>query len=111
MWRDAPVRSYRLTAKPRAFAKSIARIPLDHTHAHGMSKPCEGVMSNMKRKHEILHTLFSENPALAHMIREADEEGVALYGRAYVQGTDFFILTLEGNLLISDTAYEDMRRR
>jgi len=65
-------------------------------------------MDYLKRKHAILHAIFVENPALAEMLREADEESVALYGRAYVPGLDFIVLALEENLL-PDSLYEEMR--
>jgi hypothetical protein len=64
-------------------------------------------MDHMKRN-AMLHTIFSENPDLAAAIREADEEGYALYGRAYVQDVDFIVLTIEDNLL-SHARYEHMR--
>lgn len=64
-------------------------------------------MDKLKRKHQILHAIFVENPALAEMLREADEEGVALYGRAYVPGADFIVLALEANLL-PEAWYEQM---
>ena len=66
-------------------------------------------MDNMKRQQQILHTLFSENPHLAEMVRETDEEGIALYGQSYVQGVDFLVLTLEENLLISGGVYKPIR--
>ena len=65
-------------------------------------------MDHTKRR-EILHALLAENPDLADMISEADEAGGVLYGRCYVQGVDFILLTLEGGLLIPDAEYEEMR--
>jgi hypothetical protein len=43
------------------------------------------------------------------MIREADQEGIALYGQSYVQGIDFLVLTHADNLLIPNGLFEHMR--
>jgi hypothetical protein len=65
-------------------------------------------MDQMKRR-AMLHSIFAENPDLADMIREADEEGLALYGQRYVPGVDFILLALEGGLLMPEAVYEPMR--
>jgi hypothetical protein len=77
-------------------------------HAPRISGPKEKVMDQMKRR-ATLHSLFAENPDLADMIREADDEGAVLYGRWYVPGVDFMLLTLEGSLLVPEAVYKPMR--
>jgi hypothetical protein len=66
-------------------------------------------MDEMQRKYAILHALFSQNPSLAGMIQETDEEGIALYGACYVLGVDLLRLTRPEHLLIPDAVYEQMR--
>jgi hypothetical protein len=66
-------------------------------------------MNERQRQHLMLRMLLSENPALAAMVREADEEGIALYGACYVLGVDFLMLTLPDNLMVPTAVYEEMR--
>ena len=61
-----------------------------------------------QRKRNMALSLLRENPALAQAIQETDEEGLALYGNAYILGLDHLVETLSGLLLDQDT-YHEMR--
>jgi hypothetical protein len=57
----------------------------------------------------MVRAIIQENPDLEAAIEEADEEGEATFGAAYIPGVDFMVETLDGSLLIEPATYRAMR--
>lgn len=61
------------------------------------------------RRKMIALNILKNNPSLAKAIEDVDEEGVALFGGAYICGLDHIIDTMNDSLLIDPDLYSDMR--